>query len=92
MRYHISVDVFVEPLDRNFWVHAEEVVAVEAVVGALDLVQVLLGDGDRVVDVLHVLGTRPPANVGFKRQAGSAALRTQAWDIGMRRRFEGGYS
>jgi hypothetical protein len=50
--------VFVEPLDRNLGVQTEEVVAVEAAVGALDPVQALLGDRDRVIDVLNVLRSK----------------------------------
>ena len=53
-----SVDVFVEPLDRKFRVSTEEVVAVEATVGALHPVKALLCDWDGVVDVLNVLGSR----------------------------------
>jgi hypothetical protein len=49
--------VFVEPLDRNFWVDTEEVVAIEAAIGSLDPVQAFLGDRDGVVDVLDVLRT-----------------------------------
>jgi hypothetical protein len=39
-------------------VQTEEVVAVEAAVGALDPVQALLGDRDRVIDVLNVLRSK----------------------------------
>jgi hypothetical protein len=51
----VSVDVLVEPFNGQFRVNAEEVVTLEAFVGALDPVQTLLLDRDGVVDVLHVL-------------------------------------
>jgi hypothetical protein len=45
-RVRLSVEVRVEPFDWDLGVHAEEVVAVEAALGALDPVQALCGNRD----------------------------------------------